>query len=376
MLTKVIIENFKSFSKKQVFDLTATKYQALQDTNVFDGVLKSALIVGPNATGKSNLILSIKKLLDILFVDNYKPSPFDICVFDSKNYMSFEYHFKFDSSIVKYLISLDRFGVIKNEALIINEKEVLNRLGLSGYIVAGEKVISLDGKFTPLNPLLKVAYFNDAFINDVTIKKMIEYLKNSMYFNASEKKAIDYNNTTHLIHEINEEGLCEVNQFLDKLGIGFNIEKTDQGRTKAFALKLQKPVIFFKRKNMSYTLPIDNESLGNQTLINMLPSIIYNLKTPSMLLIDEFSSGMHNKLEEVLIRYLMKHTKNSQIIFASHSTNLLNTRLLRPDQIYTVDFVPEVGSVVARFSDENPREAQNLEKMYLSGKFGAIPTYK
>jgi len=33
------------------------------------------------------------------------------------------------------------------------------------------------------------------------------------------------------------------------------------------------------------------------------------------------------------------------------------------------------GSCLHRFSDENPRESQNLEKMYLAGVFKGIPLY-
>lgn len=384
MLTKVIIENFLSFCQKEEFDLIATKYQGLQETNVFEGVGKAALIVGPNATGKSNLILSIKKLLDMLFVDNYKSSPLELCVFSDKNIMKFEYHFKIKNSKVIYKFSIKRFGEIHQEFLEIDGVKVLERNGLTGIIMSDGNEISLNKKFSKYNLLLKIAYFNDVFVGNETIVKLLEYLKNSMYFNASEKRSISYNNITHLIQNVDSKEFEEVNNLLDELNIGFKIKKAKEqliqsiknnGKIEAYALKTDKPIIFFERKNMNYVIPIENESLGNQTLINLLPSFIYNQKTPSLLLIDEFSSGFHNKLEELLIQYLMKHTKNSQVIFASHSTNLLNSRILRPDQIYTVDFA-STGSFIARFSDENPREAQNLEKMYLSGKFGAIPQYR
>jgi len=54
----------------------------------------------------------------------------------------------------------------------------------------------------------------------------------------------------------------------------------------------------------------------------------------------------------------------------------LSTSILRPDQIYTVEFNGEEGSRVKRVSDEQPRLAQNLEKMYLSGVFGGLPNYE
>ena len=95
-----------------------------------------------------------------------------------------------------------------------------------------------------------------------------------------------------------------------------------------------------------------------------------------MAVIDEFSSGFHNKLEEKIIKYFMENSKDAQLLLVSHSTNLLTNNLLRPDQIYTVDFIDGKGSVLNRVSDSKPREAQNLEKMYLSGVFNGLPNIK
>ena len=63
------------------------------------------------------------------------------------------------------------------------------------------------------------------------------------------------------------------------------------------------------------------------------------------------------------------------MFFVSHSTNLLSNSILRPDQIYSVEMAGDEGSYIYRFSEEQPRVAQNLEKMYLSGIFGGVPEY-
>ena len=109
--------------------------------------------------------------------------------------------------------------------------------------------------------------------------------------------------------------------------------------------------------------------------MELLPSFLHAIKNECMLIIDEFSSGFHNELEECIVKYFFHYSKNSQLFFASHSTNLLNNTLLRPDQIYSVYFNSKKGSVLKRFSDEMPRESQNTEKMYLSGVFDGMPKY-
>ena len=127
---------------------------------------------------------------------------------------------------------------------------------------------------------------------------------------------------------------------------------------------------------MNFALPITMESEGNQTLINTIPIVFETMWNGGMAVIDEFSSGFHNTLEEKIIKYFMENSKDAQLLLVSHSTNLLTNNLLRPDQIYTVDFIDGKGSVLNRVSDSKPREAQNLEKMYLSGVFNGLPNIK
>ena len=101
----------------------------------------------------------------------------------------------------------------------------------------------------------------------------------------------------------------------------------------------------------------------------MLPSFFKVINNDGMLIIDEFSSAFHNDLEELLVKYFMNNSKNSQIFLVSHSTNLLSNSIFRPDQEFSVEFNDSNGSTINRFSNDKPREAQNIEKMYNSGFF-------
>ena len=126
---------------------------------------------------------------------------------------------------------------------------------------------------------------------------------------------------------------------------------------------------------MNVGLPLDLESMGNKTLIEILPQILQAIRKSCMVIIDEFSA-LHNQLEERIIKYFMDNADKSQLFIVSHSTNLLTNTLFRPDQIYTVDYIIGKGSKIYRASDSKPREAQNLEKMYLSGVFNGLPNIK
>ena len=56
MLTKMYLTNFLSFSERTEFDFTASKYSILIEKNVYNEVLKGALLIGPNASGKATAL--------------------------------------------------------------------------------------------------------------------------------------------------------------------------------------------------------------------------------------------------------------------------------------------------------------------------------
>ena len=67
MLTSIILNNYTTFINETKFDFKATNiYHSLEDTNVAHNVLKGALFVGENASGKTQTLKSIVFLLDIL----------------------------------------------------------------------------------------------------------------------------------------------------------------------------------------------------------------------------------------------------------------------------------------------------------------------
>ena len=109
---------------------------------------------------------------------------------------------------------------------------------------------------------------------------------------------------------------------------------------------------------------------------DLLPKLISVIENPGMLVIDEFGNSLHNKLAEKIIRFFMERSTDSQLFVTSHHTNLISNSVFRPDQINLVTFMDKNGSQTSRLSQFGPREAQNLEKMYLGGMFEGLPIYE
>ncbi len=379
MLVKLSIKNFKSFMEKAEVDLNATGYEILNDTNKSkENILKGALFVGENATGKSTVLSAIKFLLELLVWQVNLDTRNYVCLFnESKLGMELEYEFLINGAKINYFIEVIGDKIFK-EILKVKNEIVLNRMGTTAeYIGKNKNIVEINNLQYNQSAIRKV-YFETKFIDNITLKLWFEFMEKSVYIDQSKKtinRAVGSSSQLTYCDYFDKNGTEEFNKFLEDINYNQNIVYTEKYKIDKvqFLSKENKKDVVLERKDFKgFGLPIEFESIGNQTLINVVPFIIDAMKDNAMVLIDEFGSGFHNTLEEKIIKYFMKNSKSAQIFIVSHSTNLLTNRLLRPDQIYTVDFIDKKGSKLNRVSDSKPREAQNLEKMYLSGVFNGI----
>ena len=377
MLKKIKIKNFKSFKNETTIDFNSTNYKILRDTNVNkDGILKGGIFVGGNATGKTNVILALQLLLDLLFRDKIINIDPYRCLFSEESTIKLEYEFFIEKKDVKYSIEYDTFTKTMHENLYVNDENMLNRIGKSAKSKITENTMydDLDNKTL----LLRTIYFNTKFINYPILKKWFSYLGNSIYIDASLRARLEaMEGYTSLKEYFDEKGESEINNFFNKYNFQQRVEYAKKSIGNLISIEGQEnKSIFFKRNDVKEPIPYEFESLGNRNLLNMLPSFFKVIDNDGMLIIDEFSSAFHNELEELLVKYFMNNSKNSQIFLVSHSTNLLSNSIFRPDQEFSVEFNDLNGSTINRFSNDKPREAQNIEKMYNSGCFGGVPNYK
>lgn len=383
MLKKVGIKNFKSFKNQTEIDLSKTNYNFLSQNVNKDGILKGCIFVGPNASGKSSVVLSIKLLLDFLFKErNIKLGVLKSLLSEDESF-SLTYSFVIDSQEVTYGFSINPDKPFIEESLFVDNKMMMQRMGTSAKsFIVNEQGVSYDESDVDKETLfLRTLFFNTKFTSNKTLKDWMEFLQNSVYINAFERNIVYYGKDykdLELSSYLKGNGLSKINDFFKEFNFEQDIEYTNQGagNVSALAGEESEKNIFFKRKGVEALIPFTEESLGNQNLLRMLPTFLHVINKSGMLLIDEFSSGFHNCLEALLVRYFFEKAKDSQMIFVSHSTNLLSNSLLRPDQEYAVDFNGKEGSSVIRFSKEKPRLAQNIEKMYVSGVFGGLPQFE
>lgn len=385
MLEKIIISNFKTFKNETIIDLSKTNYSILPQNVSENGVLKGAILIGPNASGKSTVIEAIKLLLDLLFSEKTINVHFFKCLFSEKDSFSIKYYFLINKIRILYSLEINISERNIKETLSVGteEKILLERDGLraKSRIVDGNE-ISYDDKSIDKDTLfLRTLYFNTKFASNEILKDWMKFLQSSIYIDAVTNTISSYGNEElQLSRYLKKNGTEQLNKFFKLYNFKYEIEysKKAVGNLNVFEISdnSDEKAIFFKRKDIEEPIPFNYESMGNKNLLKLLPSYLHIINGKGMLLIDEFSSGFHPVLEKLLIKYFMKNSNESQLIFVSHSVSLVSNTIMRPDQVYAIEFDGKNGSKVIRFSDFQPRTAQNIEKMYLAGIFGALPFYE
>lgn len=381
MLTGITLKDYTTFIKETTFDFKATNSKILNETNVGDNrVLKGALFVGENASGKTQVLQAIVLLLDLLLDNTEQNFIVKKSMYTKGTKFSLVYTFNVDGKDIKYSVEFDG-NEINSEKLFVNNELKLERLKKNGKTYFGEE--KDNDNINPSLSLLKLEYYNTRFNNDIVLNKWFDFLKNSLYINCLfGRRTIKSYNPVKLPEQIIEKyaesnDATKLNKLIEKLGYNSEVvfNKNFSNTDKTIVINSTKETIGLKKKGTNFVMPLPLESTGNKSFMNMILPINYVTKNNSIIIVDEFSSGLHNELEEALIKYFFNNSGNSQIFFTSHSTNLLDTSILRPDQIYSFKFDAKEGTLIKRFSDENPRESQNIEKMYLNGVFDGMPKY-
>lgn len=126
-----------------------------------------------------------------------------------------------------------------------------------------------------------------------------------------------------------------------------------------------------------YSMELSDESDGTRKLMALAPAIESVLSKGGLLLVDEIEKELHPALVDFIVsKFQSKRTNpnGAQIIFTTHSTELLSMELLRKDQLYFVDKDKYDGaSELYSISDFSTRTTENIRKGYLLGKYGATP---
>lgn len=395
-------------------------------------VLKTAAIYGANAAGKSNLVRAIAFLKSIvvrdldLLVPQSKRFRLDKAYLDKSSTFRIEYeyqgiHFDYAVEILK--------GKIKEEWLYLinsvkkNQEELLFKRD-NNEVVFGEYFKDKNDVLFAKKFLKKELKENETVLNncyllfesDKILDKICEAFEklhvvfpNSINIEFTESvflgtKKLDFANKILVNSKTGIEKIVmqkiESDLFfgLDDINIKNNlIDQLESSNQDNQDNKKQKTIVFIyrnkhysfikenneyyvlmlctKHENSNFTFEFSEESDGTNRLFELAPAFEELLYEDDFVyIIDELERSMHPLLAKELLKiYSLTSKTNSQLIFTTHESHLLDDELLRRDEIWFTEKKSDGTTKFYPLSNFNPRGDKVLERGYLQGRYGGIP---
>ncbi len=125
-------------------------------------------------------------------------------------------------------------------------------------------------------------------------------------------------------------------------------------------------------------IDFSEESEGTKNLFGFaLPWRLVQAKSPeyatSILAIDEFDSSLHPDIVATLVRKHIESDTAGQLIFTTHDTHLMTTKLLRRDQFWLTERDANGATQLRSIHDFEGSEEEELERRYFEGRYRALP---
>lgn len=414
MLIKFCVNNFRSIRDTAELSMTKTSLRGLKSNTFQYGahkLINSAIIYGPNASGKSGLLRAFKALEFLVRKSSsFKPDqnlapyePFKLNVKSLNAPVSMEIEFIHEKKHYLYLVSFSKdkieqeelyhypnavrtllYSRIRDKAIRFGEsykggKKTIEKLLLPNQLFLSKAAennvesllpaFSFFGKGMMVFPFLEE--YRETSLGKLYAKRLAEN-KNSNFSKRFNKLicALD----TGIIGIQAEEVDWTTYKFPDNMPDDVKEKFQDQYR---YDIKTQHPLFDGEQEIGIENFEIDEESTGTKSLFVIGGIILDALETGRVLVVDEFEKNMHPSITQFLINLFhntVTNPKNAQLVFATHDITQLSNDSFRRDQVWFTEKDEFGATELYRCSDiKGIRLGTPLDKWYASGRFGATP---
>lgn len=423
MLIEFKVANFRSIKDEQVLSLVANNYDRSLPENLIHPalaklprvkLLKGASIYGPNASGKSNVLsaLSFMRYFVKSSATRIEPNdptgtePFCLDV-DSLNAPSrFEVMMVIEKTRYVYGFALNKQRVYEEYLIAYPKGSAQEYFKRTYNQEKNEYFWSPSTAFFKLDEdLCKKTRPNSLFVstgaqfNNEQLTVIHEWFSKGLRFLnlEAETGGLHPSFTAKLIEE-KKPDLATIFSLLKSADFGIIDAEVKQKELTAEEIKANYPPsiirdmeakgkltglktleISFKHSGMpgyDAHIDFDEESAGTKRFFSLVGPWLDILKHGYTVLIDEFETSLHPLLIKELLKLLFNsefNAKGAQIIFATHNPILLDTDIIRRDQVWFTEKDDNGATHLYPLTDYKPRNKESLIRGYLAGRYGAIP---
>jgi AAA15 family ATPase/GTPase len=432
LLINFSVENFRSFGAEQTLNLIAAgKIQDHEEhyvpiSNTGKNVLRTGVIYGANAAGKSNIVRAIHFAQSLIHDTNSfkKLALSQFRFWKKKTPSSFEFRFLVEEQIFVY-----GFAINQNE--VVEEwLEATSNSGRSVEVFARKKQKITVGKLKPFgrdadaseqalnafkvleprpNQLLlnkivdlpsssrgklldRVAWWFTECLTvvqaDTSFGPLLEFLDQEAGFRRFAAEFLHSIGTGIVDLHIEQlklsaeklpkellEGLqsplgVETTLLLGNPGVSLQLDPNDPTQVIRRNLAAQHRI-----DQSTYSISFQEESDGTQRCLNLLPALFHLTTGTKVFVIDELDRSLHPLLSHAFLKFFIHSCPGAcqQLIVTTHETHLLDQELLRRDEVWFVEKDSKQQTQLYSLADMKVRNDVRLEKGYLQGRFGGIP---
>ena len=406
MVIEIKISNFYSIKDEISLDLRAANIQSQVakelSKNYFEinkeKVLKTVALFGSNAAGKSNIINAISFCVRMVINSHnhnensiFAYAPFKFDGYEDKP-SSFYIRFICKNIEYEYSFELNRTQILREKLLyspkgrvskIFERDETIDGMKKNKYKFGNQISRPMD---VAENTSAKTLFISRASQMDRDIPKEIFNYFNTTFVLGSLKPNQDvfenifdvYKNDLLSALRSADSDIVRIEmqkEVLPVAGFDYKIEQNMASITASRSKEIKAISIKSYHKQhpeVSFDF-LSEESEGTKAMFFMLLSILDIVKFNKILLIDEIEKSLHPDIVDFLIK-LFNNSNNAQLIFTTHSVNLLSFEKFRKDQIYFCNKKKDGSTDLYSLFDFNDfRDTLDLSKAYLQGRFNAVP---
>ena len=395
MILKIELENFFSIKDRIRIDFRAANINTMLardlSYNVMEWngvpVLKTIGLFGPNASGKSNILKAIAFCCQLILEShlynegmtfNFEPFKFDGFENKPSQFLidfvceNVEYEYSFELTREKIVReSLYHYPVGRRAKVFVREAD--GKYSFGSGIVAKPMDVALNtsnknlflSRASSMNrdvaQKLYRYFLNQFLLGLVNVNDLIVLDSFKMYKKVI-LKALEICDTDITDIEVRKEQVpAPVLPMAGQTELSFKLVDVLRFKT-----------VHRNQNDVMFDLDME-ESNGTRKLFQILIRLLDVVKNKKSIMMDEFDMGLHTRLADFILD-LIHASPNSQLLFTSHNTNLIDVKRLRRDQIVFVNKSEQgATSVYSLYDFKDFRENMDAEKGYIQGRFDAVP---